>query len=66
MSKQAAEEEKPPPTYRWPNRHGRKDPRKTVPLKYRDHPPRRMRTLVVYLIIAVVAFMILHYVLKVG
>ena len=67
MSKKPEEPESTEPVViNYREKHSRKAHRKAVPFKYLDNPPHRVRTLMVYLFIAVVAFIILHNVLHVG
>lgn len=68
MSKKTDEEPEStePVVISYRQKHSSKAHRKAVPFKHLDNPPHRVRTLMVYLFIAVVAFIVLHNVLHVG
>ena len=64
--KETADEDETPTVVNYREKHSRKMHRKSVPFKHLDNPPHRLRTLMGYLVIAAVAFWLLHFVLHVG
>lgn len=68
MSKKVADTDEQTPAVNGWKKHSRRQLRKQgmVNFRYLDHPPHRVRTVVIYLLIGVAAFWLLHYVMKVG
>lgn len=60
------ETEDRPAVVHYRKKYSRKDRKRMVPLKYKDHPPHPRRRLLAYLLVAVVAFCLLHFGMHVG